>query len=786
MAEAQQPQSAEAQCAAGEAAFLAHDYRTARALLTAAAEAGCARAMACLGLLLRDCYGVGDDSITTEATELLSSLTPTQVAAVMPPSPRGLATSRSAIPSRTASNGSSSSSSSASASSSIAGVLTARSSSPRLGAAPPVRIAKLSIASLMARQPLLSGSGDGAVMRSSTATSSASESALDDEDDDANGVTAHANGVAGAGAGVGAGLEFAFDGAASPLSSTRTTPTPRAASSPTPTPPPAAAAAVTTATATMTHAHQQAPPGLPTASTTTSSSSLLHRPQLRSIAGMVVAASEHHVGLRASYGVLDSSFDDEELHLSNGSNGDMSMLMAVDQPNNEQQQQHQKHHQQAGAAVLDAMSIAPSRDATLQHLNGHHDANSREATAALESLSLDWQPVEHESVRWLERGMALGCPLSQHQLAVALRKGWGTVRDKQRAQNLITDAVTRVLQLAAINESAIARARQQSHKEEQECCNDKDNDKDDDDDDDDEEEADHDGEQQHGIDGTRAESAPTASIELDWLLQYLKAFSYRVGFGCATDLPEARRIFLALAKRGIAVAQKHLAKMWLKGLGGPKNALKAVKWMSRAAEQGHRAAQYDLAVMSERGQGCERDAARHYALLEQAAKQGHGNALYACARRFKRACSDADPSFSLAKRLYTLASRAGNEHAQYNLALMFKRGEGGEVNLTKARQLFELAAANGYPRARVRERTRDEIRCAPWQCNADRMCSCLVQSCQDAREWRRWRARCRDCSSVVPEGSAQRPCRLQVQPRSHVLEGSRRHAKPRRGAAVIQ
>jgi TPR repeat protein len=52
-------------------------------------------------------------------------------------------------------------------------------------------------------------------------------------------------------------------------------------------------------------------------------------------------------------------------------------------------------------------------------------------------------------------------------------------------------------------------------------------------------------------------------------------------------------------------------------------------------------------------------------------------------------------------RLYSIAAKAGNMHAQYNAGWYLWRGYGGQPqDLTEARRLFQLSAAQGYAEAR--------------------------------------------------------------------------------------
>ena len=48
---------------------------------------------------------------------------------------------------------------------------------------------------------------------------------------------------------------------------------------------------------------------------------------------------------------------------------------------------------------------------------------------------------------------------------------------------------------------------------------------------------------------------------------------------------------------------------------------------------------------------------------------------------------------------YNVAAAAGHASAEYNLALMFQQGEGGEQSHERAKDLLQAAASHGDPQA---------------------------------------------------------------------------------------
>ena len=80
------------------------------------------------------------------------------------------------------------------------------------------------------------------------------------------------------------------------------------------------------------------------------------------------------------------------------------------------------------------------------------------------------------------------------------------------------------------------------------------------------------------------------------------------------------------ASEGIALAQKSLAEMFMKGIGVEQDVTQAVFWYRKAAEQGHATAQANLGMMYDSGQGVEQDAKQAVVWYRKAAEQGNARA----------------------------------------------------------------------------------------------------------------------------------------------------------------
>ena len=69
----------------------------------------------------------------------------------------------------------------------------------------------------------------------------------------------------------------------------------------------------------------------------------------------------------------------------------------------------------------------------------------------------------------------------------------------------------------------------------------------------------------------------------------------------AEQYPAAFPLLATLAREGVAEAQFHVARAYLRGAGVPPNRAHGLQWLEQAAEQGHTEAQYTMASMAVMG-----------------------------------------------------------------------------------------------------------------------------------------------------------------------------------------
>ena len=118
---------------------------------------------------------------------------------------------------------------------------------------------------------------------------------------------------------------------------------------------------------------------------------------------------------------------------------------------------------------------------------------------------------------------------------------------------------------------------------------------------------------------------------------------------------------------------------------------------SQAAEQGHAESQYILSTMYDAGKGVPQDDAQAARWEHRSADQGH---LYAEANLSFRcySASDLAGAFEWCQR----AADGELAWAQYNLALMYQKGEGVARSEAEAAHWYRLAASQGFADAQLR------------------------------------------------------------------------------------
>lgn len=172
---------------------------------------------------------------------------------------------------------------------------------------------------------------------------------------------------------------------------------------------------------------------------------------------------------------------------------------------------------------------------------------------------------------------------------------------------------------------------------------------------------------------------------------------YMMGVGVPKNPKQARHWYEEASELDYVPAKYRLAQMNENGYGGEKNTKAAIKLYTFAAESGYAPAQFKLAELYFYGDESPENEKAAFTWYEQAAFNPHPDdnkpdAQYALAQMYDQGLGTAaDPKKAFA--LYKIAALAGHPSAQYALGVYFYSGEMVEKNWVIARRLFDTAAS---------------------------------------------------------------------------------------------
>jgi len=154
--------------------------------------------------------------------------------------------------------------------------------------------------------------------------------------------------------------------------------------------------------------------------------------------------------------------------------------------------------------------------------------------------------------------------------------------------------------------------------------------------------------------------------------------------------------FMVAAKQGHAEASYYVGYYYQYGKGVPQNLEEAVNWYQKAALEKDKDALYHLALILLQKE--EPDFKNAATLLGEAAKQGHPNAQYNLAVMYQKG-DGVDQNDQKALYWYEKAAEAKLPIAQYNLGMIYFAGEIVAKDEQKAKELWEKAADQGFEKA---------------------------------------------------------------------------------------
>jgi len=188
-------------------------------------------------------------------------------------------------------------------------------------------------------------------------------------------------------------------------------------------------------------------------------------------------------------------------------------------------------------------------------------------------------------------------------------------------------------------------------------------------------------------------------------VQYKLALAYKAGEeGKEKDPVKAMTYLTKAAENGHADAQYELGYCYMIGQGVKEDDVKAFSWFEKAVANGSAKAktfksladvQYKMALAYKEGEeGKAKDPVKANAYLTKAAEQGHADAQYKIALNYLAGEGDKKDPVQAVIWLKKAAEQ-GHADAQYELGRCYMLGNGVAENKSQAISWFEKAVANG-------------------------------------------------------------------------------------------
>ena len=166
------------------------------------------------------------------------------------------------------------------------------------------------------------------------------------------------------------------------------------------------------------------------------------------------------------------------------------------------------------------------------------------------------------------------------------------------------------------------------------------------------------------------------------------------GIGVEKDAERAAKLFTQAAEAGVVKAQVDLAGAYLLGNGVGRNATTAGEWFAKAAEAGHGQAQVQLGMLCIQGTGREQDIAQGMEWLDKATV--HRNPEFSKqAKSLLNRLRESPPKPGPDMKALRMRAEKGELKAQLELAQRHEIGAGVSVNMAAVRQWLKAATVQG-------------------------------------------------------------------------------------------
>ena len=182
------------------------------------------------------------------------------------------------------------------------------------------------------------------------------------------------------------------------------------------------------------------------------------------------------------------------------------------------------------------------------------------------------------------------------------------------------------------------------------------------------------------------------------------AESYLKGLGVAKDFGEAFRWYERAAAFGDADAMVSLSQLYIRGMGVKKDMKKGIEWLEKASDRSPRS-RYDLAKRYENGTGgLAKNMEKALELYHSSAMSEKGHSLKSFPPAVDRLgilyLGTKSVPRDVAKALEWLEF-SRNPRCKYELACLYRDGDGVELNRERAYELFKFAAMKNNKKAMV-------------------------------------------------------------------------------------
>lgn len=168
----------------------------------------------------------------------------------------------------------------------------------------------------------------------------------------------------------------------------------------------------------------------------------------------------------------------------------------------------------------------------------------------------------------------------------------------------------------------------------------------------------------------------------------------------AKDYPKALAIYRPLADKGDAFAQWMLGRMYLEGLGVPKDPEQAQRLLRQAANQGNASLQFQLGTVYLGGSALTQNDSEAGTWFRKAAEQGHPEARKALRLLYTLDRMPQNPADEA--KWFKLAAEEGDPEAQDRYGMMCLNGVGTPKHVADGLRWVREAALHGNDYSKMR------------------------------------------------------------------------------------